>query len=129
LDGYFARRNGQITLTGMMLDPLADKLMMLSVIVALLIGDMLPWEAFGMMAFREVGMIITSAYFHFNGYKTVPANKLGKATAVVYYFAILLLFLDQPGGTAVLWCGIVLSYVASGIYLVKFRSLNRASSL
>ncbi|MFD0673693.1 CDP-alcohol phosphatidyltransferase family protein [Cohnella sp. GCM10027633] len=127
LDGYLARRNGQITVTGIMLDPLADKLMMLAVIVALLIGDHLSWEAFGVMAFREVGMIITSAYFHFRGFKTVPANNLGKATTVVYYLAIVLLFLDQQGGTAVLWCGIALSYVASAIYLVKFRMLNRAS--
>ncbi|MFC5531048.1 CDP-alcohol phosphatidyltransferase family protein [Cohnella yongneupensis] len=128
LDGYIARRNGQITVTGMMLDPLADKLMMLAVIVALLAGGSLPWEAFGVMAFREVGMIITTAYFYFTGYKTVPANRLGKLTAVVYYLAILLLFLEEPGGTAVLWCGIGLSYVASGIYFVKFRMLNRASS-
>lgn len=127
LDGYIARRNGQITLTGMMLDPLADKLMMLAVIIALLAGGTLPWEAFGVMAFREVGMIITSAYYHFAGYKTLPANKLGKATAVVYYLAILLLFLEQPGGMPVLWFGIGLSYAASFIYLVKFRILNRAS--
>lgn len=127
LDGYIARRNGQITLTGMMLDPLADKLMMLAVIIALLAGGALPWEAFGVMAFRELGMIVTSAYFHFTGYKTLPANNLGKVTTVVYYLAILLLFLETQGGMAVLWFGIGLSYVASFVYLVKFRILNRAS--
>ncbi len=127
LDGYLARRNGQVTVTGMMLDPLADKLMMLAVVIALLVKGHLPWEAFGVMAFREVGMIVTSAYFYFRGYKTVPANKLGKATAVVYYLAILLLFLEQSGGTAVLWSAIALSYLASGVYLVKFRMLNRAA--
>ncbi|MBO9598997.1 MAG: CDP-alcohol phosphatidyltransferase family protein [Cohnella sp.] len=127
LDGYIARRNGQITLTGMMLDPLADKLMMLAVIIALLAGGALPWEAFGVMAFRELGMIVTSAYFHFTGYKTLPANNLGKVTTVVYYLAILLLFLEAQGGMAVLWFGIGLSYLASFVYLVKFRILNRAS--
>ncbi len=127
LDGYIARRNGQITLTGMMLDPLADKLMMLAVILALLAGGELSWEAFGIMAFRELGMIVTSAYFHFAGYKTLPANNLGKVTTVVYYLAILLLFLEVQGGIEVLWFGIGLSYVASFVYLVKFRILNRAS--
>ncbi|KIL36667.1 CDP-diacylglycerol--glycerol-3-phosphate 3-phosphatidyltransferase [Cohnella kolymensis] len=124
LDGYIARRRGQITMTGIMLDPLADKLMMLSVVIALLLGHMLPWSAVAVMAFREVGMIAFSAFFHFRGYKTVPANLLGKATTVVYYLAVVLLFLEQPGGVAVLWSGIALSFIASAIYLSKFRRLN-----
>lgn len=126
LDGYIARRSGQITVTGIMLDPLADKLMMLAVVIAMLLGDMLPWSAVAVMAFREVGMIAFSAFFYFRGFKTVPANFLGKATTVVYYLAIVLLFLEQPGGVPVLWCGIALSFVTSGIYLLKFRSLNRS---
>ncbi|RKP47279.1 CDP-diacylglycerol--glycerol-3-phosphate 3-phosphatidyltransferase [Cohnella endophytica] len=127
LDGYIARRSGQITLTGSMLDPLADKLMMLSVVLALLIKSVLPLVAFAVMAFRELAMIIGSAIFHFRGLKTVPANLLGKATTVIYYVAITLMFFDLPGGLTVLWCGIVLSFVASFIYFMKFKSLNRAS--
>lgn len=126
LDGYLARRNGQVTTTGIMLDPLADKLMMLSVIAALLIGKVLPWWAVIIIGFREVGMIVSSAIFHFRGYKTVPANTLGKATTVVYYGAIVLLFLELPSGIPVLWFGIVLSYIASAIYFMKFKNLNRA---
>lgn len=126
LDGYIARRSGQITITGSMLDPLADKTMMLAVVLSLLIDERIPWEAAAVMAFREVGMIGSSAFFHFRGQKTVPANTMGKATTVVYYLAIVLLFLDLPGGTAVLWSGIALSYVASIVYFTQFRSLNRA---
>ncbi|WEK53941.1 MAG: CDP-alcohol phosphatidyltransferase family protein [Candidatus Cohnella colombiensis] len=125
LDGYLARRNGQVTVTGMMLDPLADKLMMLAVIIALLVGKVMPWVAFAVMAFREIGMIMTSAYFHFRGFKTVPANRLGKMTVVIYYLAVVCLMLELNGGITVLWCGIVMSYVASIVYLMKFRSLNR----
>jgi cardiolipin synthase len=127
LDGFIARRSGQVTVTGSMLDPLADKLMMLSVILALLIKSALPLLAFIVMAFRETVMIIASAIYHFRGLKTVPANLLGKATTVIYYVAITLLFLDQPSGVTVLWIGIALSFVASVIYFMKFKSLNRAS--
>jgi cardiolipin synthase len=126
LDGYIARRNGQITTTGIMLDPLADKLMMLSVVIAMLIRGEIPWSAMAVMAFREVGMIVFTAFFYFSGRKTVPANVLGKITTIVYYLAILLLFLDLAGGIAVLWCAIALSFVASGIYFMQFRFLNRA---
>ncbi|WP_239615822.1 CDP-alcohol phosphatidyltransferase family protein [Cohnella mopanensis] len=127
LDGYIARRSGQVTVTGSMLDPLADKLMMLSVILALLIKNVIPLAAFVVMAFRELVMIIGSAIYHFRGLKTVPANMFGKATTVIYYAAIVLMFLELPGGVPVLWCGIALSFVTSIIYFMKFKSLNRVS--
>jgi cardiolipin synthase len=127
LDGYIARRSGQITTTGIMLDPLADKLMMLAVVASLLFGGEIPWSAGVTMAVREVGMIASSAFFHFRGMKTVPANAFGKVTTFFYYLAILLLFLNLPGGVPVLWCGIALSYVTTGVYFMQFRDLNRAS--
>lgn len=127
LDGYIARRSGQITLTGVMLDPLADKLMMMSIVAALLIGGEIPWSAAITMAIREVGMIASSAFFHFRGMRTVPANVFGKLTTFVYYLAILLLFLDLQGGVQTLWCAIVLSFVTTGVYFMQFRNLNRAS--
>ena len=127
LDGYIARRSGQVTVTGSMLDPLADKLTMLSVILALLIKSVLPLGAFVAMAFRELGMIVGSAIFYFRGFKTVPANGVGKATTIIYYLAISLLFLELPGGVPVLWAGIVLSFLASFIYFMKFKKLNGVS--
>jgi len=127
LDGYIARRSGQVTVTGSMLDPLADKLMMLSVVLALLIKSVLPPAAFAVMAFRELGMIIGSAIFYFRGLKTVPANGFGKATTIIYYLALTLMFLELPGGIPVLWGGIVLSFVTSFIYFMKFKKINRAT--
>ncbi|MFC5403606.1 CDP-diacylglycerol--glycerol-3-phosphate 3-phosphatidyltransferase [Cohnella soli] len=127
LDGYIARRNGLVTVTGSLLDPLADKLMVLSVVLALLINSVLPLAAFIVMVFRETAMIVITAYFYFRGQQTVPANFFGKATTVIYYIAITLLFFELAGGIEVLWCGIVLSFIASFVYLMKFRSLNRAS--
>jgi cardiolipin synthase len=125
LDGYIARHSGQITTTGVMLDPLADKLMMLSVVVALVIKREIPWEAAAVMAAREGGMIASSAFFHFRGKKTLQANALGKLTTFLYYVAIVLLFFDSPGGVPTLWCAIALSFVASAVYLLQFRNLNR----
>lgn len=126
LDGFIARRSGQITVTGIMLDPLADKLMMLAIVAALLIKGRIPWEAVAFMGFREIGMIASAAVFHFRGLKTVPANMLGKATTVVYYGAIVLLLLDLQGGIPLLWSGIGLSFLTTAIYFMQFRHLNRA---
>lgn len=124
LDGYIARRSGLVTQIGVMLDPLADKLMMLAVVGALLADGEIPWFAAGMMAFREVGMIAFGTFFHFRGKRTVPANSFGKLTTVIYYLAIVLLILDQPGGVIALWVAVGLSFVTSFVYFTSFKELN-----
>ncbi|MFD2331415.1 CDP-alcohol phosphatidyltransferase family protein [Cohnella sp. GCM10020058] len=124
LDGYIARRSGLVTQIGIMLDPLADKLMMLAVVGALLADGDIPWAAAGAMAFREVGMIATGTFFHFRGKRTVPANSYGKLTTVIYYLAIVLLILDQPGGVVALWIAVGLSFLTSFVYFTSFKELN-----
>jgi len=124
LDGYIARSSGQVTATGVMLDPLADKLMMLSVVIALVIANKIPWEAAAAMAVREGGMIASSAIFHFRGKPTLPANALGKLTTFLFYVAIVLLFFDLQGGVPALWFAIVMSFAASFVYLAQFRARN-----
>lgn len=124
LDGYIARRSGLVTQIGIMLDPLADKLMMLAVVGALLADGEIPWLAAGAMAFREVGMIAAGTFFHFRGKRTVPANSYGKLTTVIYYMAIVLLILDQPGGVVALWIAVGLSFATSFVYFTSFKELN-----
>lgn len=125
LDGYIARRRGQTTEIGSMLDPLADKSMMLTVFLSLLYTGTIPWPAALAMVFRDAGMIVFSAVFHFRGKKTVPANFMGKLTTVLFYLAILLLVFEADYAVAFLWGVIALSFVTSFRYLIFFRRLNR----
>ncbi|MDF2722026.1 MAG: CDP-diacylglycerol--glycerol-3-phosphate 3-phosphatidyltransferase [Paenibacillus sp.] len=125
LDGYLARKRGQITQVGVMLDPLADKCMMITVIISLLVSGMIPWQAACAMFIRDAGMIIGSAIFHFRGKQTVPANSLGKLTTVLYYFAFLFIFFDFQFAIKYLWFVVGVSFVTSIIYIVLFLSLNR----
>jgi cardiolipin synthase len=125
LDGYLARKRGQITQVGAMLDPLADKCMTLTVIISLLVSGMIPWMAAVAMFIREAGMIVGSAFFHFRGKQTVPANSLGKLTTVLYYFAFLFIFFDFSFAIAYLWFVVGVSFVTSVIYIILFLALNR----
>ncbi|MDF2815784.1 MAG: CDP-diacylglycerol--glycerol-3-phosphate 3-phosphatidyltransferase [Paenibacillus sp.] len=127
LDGYLARKRGQITQLGIMLDPLADKCMMLTVVLSLLLTGRIPWPAAVAMFIREAGMIASSAFFHFRGKRTVPANTMGKVATVLFYFAFLFVFFDHPLGIFVLWAAVGLSFVASFIYIFLFKSLNPKS--
>lgn len=126
LDGYLARKRGQITQIGVMLDPLADKTMMIAVIVSLLLSKMIPWQAAIAMFIRDLGMIVGSAIFHFRGKQTVPANAMGKLTTVLFYFAFLFIFFEAAFAHDFLWLVIGFSFLTSLIYIVLFKSLNRA---
>lgn len=127
LDGYIARTHGLVTPLGEMLDPLADKSMMIVVILSLLISGFIPWYAAAAFFIRDIGMIIGSAIFHFRGKKTVPANTMGKLTTILYYIAILLIVFEIEYAIHYLWFVIAFSFITSAIYIAKFKALNSDS--
>jgi cardiolipin synthase len=125
LDGYLARKKKQTTALGSMLDPLADKTMMLTVVLSFLYMEMIQWSEAIAMFIRDGGMIIGSAIFHFRGKKTVPANTMGKITTVLYYLAIPLIMFEVRYALSYLWIVIIFSFVTSFIYILKIRQLNK----
>lgn len=125
LDGHIARTRGLVTRTGEMLDPLADKLMMITVIISLMAAGYIPWFAAVPIFIRDAGMIIGSAIFHFRGKRTVPANVMGKLTTVLYYLAVLFIVLELDFAITYLWFVIVFSFVTSAIYIFKFQKINQ----
>lgn len=124
LDGYIARSRGLTTELGAMLDPLADKLMLITVILSFLLSGMIPWAAAVAFFIRDAGMIIGVAYFHFKGMKYVPANAMGKITTVMLYVAILMIVFEIPYAIPYLWFVIAFSFITTIRYIFKFRSVN-----
>lgn len=125
LDGYIARRFNLITPLGIVLDPLADKLMMLSVILSFILDQRISWAAAALLIFRDIAMIAASAFFHFQQKQIVPATGWGKSTTVLYYITVVALMFMWPMAGILLWTTIVLSFVTSFVYLGKFRAINR----
>lgn len=125
IDGYLARTYKMVTPFGTLMDPFADKLMMMAVIYSLFITDRISiWATIFFFA-RDLAMIIGSFIFHLRGKKTVPANAFGKITTVLFYIAFPLVMFQYPYGETVLWSVILFSFVTTAIYLVKFRVLNK----
>ncbi len=94
LDGYLARKYNQITVFGKFLDPLADKILVLSAMVMLVEMAKLPaW----------IPIIVLAREFVVSGYrlvavekggKVISASKWGKLKTVTQMLAIILAFLD-----------------------------------
>lgn len=127
LDGYIARKRNQITELGKMLDPLADKLMMLTVVISLLIKGLVPWQAGVAIFIRDGFMILGGFIFHFRGKQTVAANALGKLTTVLFYLAILLVVVKAPFAIGILWIVIAVSVVGTAVYMIQLRAVNGGS--
>lgn len=124
-DGYLARKYNQVSKLGSLLDPLADKLMVLTVFFTLLVAKKISWIFVVIVLIRDGGMIISSIIFHFKGKKTVPANRLGKLTTVLFYIAIMLVSFDLPYHSEFLWLVIIFSLITSIVYLLEFKKANK----
>lgn len=76
IDGYLARKNGQVTNLGKILDPIADKVLTGSALICLSIISELPWWVTAIILVREIG--ITLYRFAVVKKRVIPASRGGK---------------------------------------------------
>ncbi len=86
LDGYLARKLGQETEAGKVLDPLADSLSRLTYFLCFTVTGAMPAWVFLVLVYRDVGVSYIRVLFSRAGVM-LPARASGKAKAWVYAFA------------------------------------------
>lgn len=93
LDGHLARRLDQHTRLGELLDPIADRLYILTVVVALALRDIVPWWVAAILLLRDLLLWGLVPLLRTRGYSTLPVHFLGKAATfnLLYAFPLLLL--------------------------------------
>jgi cardiolipin synthase len=103
LDGYLARRLGQTSKLGQILDPVADRLYILAVVVGLAWRDIIPWWLAVLLPARDLMLWGLVPFLRSRGYHALPVHFLGKAaTANLLYAFPLLLLGDGEGVVATL---------------------------
>src|SRR5579872_189941 len=119
-DGYFARKRGEITTLGILLDPIADKLLISAAFISLVSMGLMPaWMAvviigreFVVMGLREIASVEGLV---------IPATALGKTKMILQVLAgcAVILTANHPGlmtlGTVLVWL-VVLSAVISAVH-------------
>lgn len=116
LDGYIARKYNMTTKVGQLLDPLADKLMQISVVVAMVCAKMVPLWFVLVLASKELLMICGGAFLYTK--KTfVKSNVFGKANTVAMFCAmvVLLIFSETNAVLKNLMLGLVTCTNAAAI--------------
>lgn len=112
MDGYIARRSNMITSMGKFLDPLADKLLICSVLIMFTMLDWAPAWVVIVIVCRELMVTGLRALAIDEGI-VLAADRFGKAKTVLQMAAIVPITLHFPiGGVDIAWYGLWLLYAA-----------------
>jgi CDP-diacylglycerol--glycerol-3-phosphate 3-phosphatidyltransferase len=116
LDGFIARRYGQGTELGKFLDPLADKILVLSVLVVLAVQ--LRVEVFSALALivREFAVMGLRCAVLEKGGVVVAASKLAKWKTAAQMIALILLLAGWPLAQEIYYTAFVLAVVSGCLY-------------
>jgi cardiolipin synthase len=138
VDGLVARRTGQVTELGKVLDPVADRLAIAAGLIALVVRGAFPvWAAVLILA-RDVAILVVGAVLLAGRHVRIDVRFIGKIATFTLMFAVPCVSwgaLDLPLASAALvvgWTafavGIVEYYVAAGSYLGDIRRAITATT-
>jgi cardiolipin synthase len=127
VDGWLARRYGQVSRVGQLLDPLADRLLIASVAIALVVSGVVPWQAAVLLVARDLFLLAGWPLLKRRGIEPPEVIVLGKAATLVLLFALPVLTLGATGvavadaarviGLLLLWAGVAMYYLAGAVYV------------
>ena len=135
LDGKIARRYGLESRVGQLLDPIADRLYVLTTLLALAWRGAIPWWLVAVLLGRELFMGLVLAALRPYGYTDLPVHFVGKAATFNLLCAFPLLLLAdgegmlaavvRPVGWGFVWWGTALYWVAAALYAWQALGLVR----
>lgn len=117
VDGFIARKFNLITNFGKLMDPLADKLALLTMLVLFCIeGTIAPWVV-ALVVTKELAMVVGGGFALTRGI-VVHALPIGKAATVVYALSVICLLLEwDKAGKGLLTLAVILMLCALCYYL------------
>jgi|SRR6056297_122005 len=93
-DGYLARKYNMVTDLGRLLDPLADKLTLISILALLIYMNVIPKIISITLLSREVFILFGSGIMYIMGKDLIKPTILGKTSVFLLYVAIAASLLD-----------------------------------
>jgi cardiolipin synthase (CMP-forming) len=137
LDGYLARAWHQTSRIGQMLDPIADRLYILAVLIGLALREIVPWWLVAIVVGRDVFVPLLVPILKTRGYSSLPVHFVGKVAtfSLLYAFPLVLLGSGEEGWHQLAWVvgwafaiwGTALYWYAGGLYVVQTVRLLRST--
>ena len=127
LDGYLARKRGQITTLGILLDPMADKLLTCSAFISLVDLGLVPAWMVVIIVGRELAVSGLRASASAEGF-ALEASELGKTKMVLQVVAITVIVLERHytvigdfhSGVVLLWLVMLFALASAAQYFWSF---------
>jgi CDP-diacylglycerol--glycerol-3-phosphate 3-phosphatidyltransferase len=127
IDGYLARRRGMVTTLGKFLDPLADKLLIVTALIALIPTRGIPFWMVIVIVGREIAVTGLRGIAVSQG-MVIAASHLGKYKTVFEVAAITFLILNGEYfsihfhlvGMVLLWIALLLAVYSGFDYFKRF---------
>lgn len=135
IDGFLARRLGQVSEIGRILDPLADRLAVAAALIGGWISGALPWPVAAVIGLREVVVGAAALVLAIRARTAIEVRWIGKVATFLLYGAIASFFVYAGwGGAFYRWAawlgvipGVVLYYAAAVAYLGDIRRALRGT--
>jgi CDP-diacylglycerol--glycerol-3-phosphate 3-phosphatidyltransferase len=125
VDGYLARRWGQVTTVGTLLDPIADKLLVSAALISLVQVRVVPAWMTILVIGREFAISGLRSIAAAEGY-VIKASDLGKTKLVTQVLAISMLMMSirwpelRPYALGAMWIVVIFTMVSAFAYFRKF---------
>lgn len=119
LDGYIARKYNLVTKWGIILDPFADKLMLITVLSCLVVNSYVPIWVLIVVALKEIVMISSGTYLFTKG-TIIPSNVIGKIATLLFYVSIIVLSFNVTIGNYLLYAAVLGSIIALLNYAIIY---------
>jgi len=135
LDGILARALKQKTALGMLLDPIADKLLLSTLFLVLSLDHKIPWKVTVLVFSRDLGILLTGAVvWATTSLRDFPPSFFGKANTTAQILAVFFVLLDEVAPTnfvmfgkqVSLWATVVLTVLSGVHYIFRLGRRLRA---
>jgi len=128
MDGYLARKFNLVTNFGKIADPLADKLMQLTALVLLTYLNKIPVFILIIIISKELLIGIGSISLYKKDNFVVSANWYGKLSSVIFYFAIIVLIINDKNSlfkNLLVWIAVLSAIFAFYMYSKTYRDVKK----
>ena len=126
VDGMLARALDQTSRTGAIIDPIADRVGLVAIVLSLAVADLLPWAALAIILVVDVAMVALATQAALGG--RISVSWLGKIRTFVLMSSVFLLVAAAawvpslvPAAQVLFWVGVVLQVVSGADYIIRAR--------
>jgi CDP-diacylglycerol--glycerol-3-phosphate 3-phosphatidyltransferase len=128
LDGWLARRLNQVTETGKIIDPLADKIFVGVITTILVVQGRLPLWFVACILLRDVVILLAGLYITRRTQFVLPSNYPGKASvlSLIFTMTFVVLQLSPTLVWAGIWTSCALMAVSLALYTQRFVQTLRS---